>query len=375
MPPGVSATSSKPSVQASTQDGWTALHEAADAGRLDVARLLLERGAAADAQWNFRERQQEQFDLGVTPLHLAAASGAQAVVELLLEHHVNVNALRRRKTQERIEAPNRIEERSRLSEVTALDLAKPPGGPTEALIRAKGGLHGPTFLKADEVFRRGKNLVQSGKIPAAVAEFRAAMEIYREHFAAAEELAVTLAQLAAPTPQGNCQVDWARQARDAMAHLLELDEAAGKVTIAGPAFDAIRPFDFILQVTLGESAFANHVESFITGKTFRTSCPGSSYCPVRQLSLHRNHRFTELSDAEPDAVYRCLQTDGCQPRFRTVRRTGTWRMAGQTVELVTSRGVVERLTVENADQVGELFWPDPNDMSGEPSLDREGCAF
>ncbi|MFN2420649.1 MAG: ankyrin repeat domain-containing protein [Gemmatimonadota bacterium] len=54
----------------------TALHQAADFGRLDAARILLARGAEPAT----RDRN------GATPLHYAAREGHPAVAELLLEH-------------------------------------------------------------------------------------------------------------------------------------------------------------------------------------------------------------------------------------------------------------------------------------------------
>jgi len=62
--------------------GWTPLHWAADRGRLDTARLLLEKGAEVDA----RE------DRGTTPLLSALWRGHLPLVELLLEAGADVNA-------------------------------------------------------------------------------------------------------------------------------------------------------------------------------------------------------------------------------------------------------------------------------------------
>ena len=55
------------------------LHSAGSARNLEVARLLLEHGAPANA------RQQ----LGYVPIHSAAQNGDRAMVELLLKHHAD----------------------------------------------------------------------------------------------------------------------------------------------------------------------------------------------------------------------------------------------------------------------------------------------
>ena len=62
--------------------GWAPLHWAADRGRLDTARLLLERGAEVDS----RE------DRGTTPLLSAAWRGHLDLVDLFLEAGADVNA-------------------------------------------------------------------------------------------------------------------------------------------------------------------------------------------------------------------------------------------------------------------------------------------
>ena len=64
-------------VRAEAADGFTALHLAAFFGQLEVAAVLLEHGAAVDAQAGNPTR--------VHPLHSAAAGGHAAIAALLLE--------------------------------------------------------------------------------------------------------------------------------------------------------------------------------------------------------------------------------------------------------------------------------------------------
>ena len=63
-------------------EAGTFLHQAAEDGRLNTAKFLLDSGADVDP----RDK------TGQTPLHLAARHGHKTVVELLLDHHANINA-------------------------------------------------------------------------------------------------------------------------------------------------------------------------------------------------------------------------------------------------------------------------------------------
>src|SRR5690606_1223799 len=63
--------------------GHTALMWAAAAGHVDVARLLLDAGASANAR----------STAGDTPLHFAAAGGDAALIDLLLERGADPGAV------------------------------------------------------------------------------------------------------------------------------------------------------------------------------------------------------------------------------------------------------------------------------------------
>lgn len=71
-------------VRAEAADGFTALHLAAFFGQLEVAAVLLEHGAAVDAQAGNPTR--------VQPLHSAAAGGHAAIAALLLERGADPDA-------------------------------------------------------------------------------------------------------------------------------------------------------------------------------------------------------------------------------------------------------------------------------------------
>jgi uncharacterized protein len=71
-------------VRAEAADGFTALHLAAFFGQLEVAAVLLEHGAAGNAEAGNPSH--------VQPLHSAAAGGHAAIAALLLERGADPNA-------------------------------------------------------------------------------------------------------------------------------------------------------------------------------------------------------------------------------------------------------------------------------------------
>jgi ankyrin repeat protein len=77
-------TANRSLVSALSSDGWTPLHLAAFFGKDDAARLLLNKGAQADAR--------STNAMQNTPLHAAAAGKHTAVVKLLIERGASVNA-------------------------------------------------------------------------------------------------------------------------------------------------------------------------------------------------------------------------------------------------------------------------------------------
>jgi len=70
----------KPNLEASTSDGWSALHEAVVHG-VELTSLLLEAGANVNAS----------SKLGYTPLHRAASKGLRDVVVLLVQHGADIH--------------------------------------------------------------------------------------------------------------------------------------------------------------------------------------------------------------------------------------------------------------------------------------------
>lgn len=71
-------------VSAVSSDGWTPLHLTAFFGKLDAARLLLNKGAAVKTR--------STNPMNNLPIHAAAAGRHTEVVKLLLEHGTPANA-------------------------------------------------------------------------------------------------------------------------------------------------------------------------------------------------------------------------------------------------------------------------------------------
>jgi ankyrin repeat protein len=74
-------------VNAHSHDGWTPLHLASFFGHCDLAALLLDHGADVNAR-----SRSERFARANTPLHAAAANRQVEVARLLLERGADVNA-------------------------------------------------------------------------------------------------------------------------------------------------------------------------------------------------------------------------------------------------------------------------------------------
>lgn len=73
-------------IHAEDADGLTALHAVAKASRLELAQLLLDRGADAN-----KVARSERQDESITPLIAAVISGKLAMVRLMLEHSADPN--------------------------------------------------------------------------------------------------------------------------------------------------------------------------------------------------------------------------------------------------------------------------------------------
>lgn len=77
------ARGAKLDLKSKNQLNNTPLNAAVAANKLETARLLLEKGADANAHQHG----------GITPLHEAAAAGNAEMVRLLLSHHADANAI------------------------------------------------------------------------------------------------------------------------------------------------------------------------------------------------------------------------------------------------------------------------------------------
>jgi ankyrin repeat protein len=124
----------------------TLLHEAADFGRVDAARILLANGADPEARDRY----------GRAPLHLAAREGHPEVVELLVEKGAKPDVGDRGRRTPLMEAvasvsPETREERLRVARVL-LDAGVPPDTPERGSRR--GALHAAAGPQGDPAFVR-----------------------------------------------------------------------------------------------------------------------------------------------------------------------------------------------------------------------------
>src|SRR5436309_1309013 len=77
-------TTNRSLVSVVSSDGWTPFHLAPHFNRHDAARLLLNKGAQADAR--------STNPMLNTPVHAAAAGRASVIAKLLLDHGANANS-------------------------------------------------------------------------------------------------------------------------------------------------------------------------------------------------------------------------------------------------------------------------------------------
>lgn len=93
--PLVKATLQYVAVDARDPKGRTPLSHAAERGKVEVAKLLLERGATVSIrQWSttlWDNGCEPHFDSGATAIYWAAKSGHTVLTELLLRHGANPN--------------------------------------------------------------------------------------------------------------------------------------------------------------------------------------------------------------------------------------------------------------------------------------------
>ncbi|KAF6214976.1 hypothetical protein GE061_009724 [Apolygus lucorum] len=104
-------------VNCSSESGWTPLHIAAgDAAAYEVIKLMLERGAHANAEIAVNSvTDYLSEEAGDTPLHRAALKGNLKIVELLLEHGADCN-----KTNTHVTPPLIVAVKGKWKEITKI---------------------------------------------------------------------------------------------------------------------------------------------------------------------------------------------------------------------------------------------------------------
>jgi hypothetical protein len=142
---------------------------------------------------------------------------------------------------------------------------------------------------------------------------------------------------------------------------------------SNPAFDGVRDEYEIRRLTdnidFYDPAF---VRDFIVGKVFTTSAPGTSYYPISTLAILEDGtwlcRYHENAE-ELLAYWHADEQTGEAPVVRWGERSGRWKLQGHTLLMYDQKRELEQsyeLTAPG--QIGEYYYPDPNDESGRSEV-------
>jgi hypothetical protein len=303
---------------------------------------------------------------GPSPLHVAAQLGQVELVALLLAHGAPVNAEVELTQETEVEKDGRLERQTTQVKLWPLDLAT-AHEPVTKLLESKGAKHGPSYQRAQALNEQGFAAYKKGKLDAAVGLFEQSLAVGVPHYTAQFNLACACARLAVAKKGGACNPDWFTRALAALdLALAQNPERTRQKAQKDSDFDGVRGFPaFVERVTGTTFATAKHLAPYVVGKTYKTSCPGSAYCPVRTLRLDTGGTFTSSVPTNGQALLDCMAA-GCakMPKELRATQTGPWRLDGRAVVLRTKQGE-ERLVVASPGKLGDLFFPDPNDMSDE----------
>ncbi len=148
-------------------------------------------------------------------------------------------------------------------------------------------------------------------------------------------------------------------------------------TISGirtdPAFDGVRDEYEIRRLT-DNIEFENplHVKGFIVGKTFTTSAPGTSYYPISMLTILEDGTWTDRYHKNAEELLAYWHGDepaGKAPEVRWGEKSGRWELQGHTLLMYDQEGGLEQSYELSAPgQIGEYYYPDPNDESGRSEV-------
>jgi len=155
---------------------------------------------------------------------------------------------------------------------------------------------------------------------------------------------------------------------------------AESVILSSPALKRLIDFPAIKFAALSQTFFtASNSASYLTNKIYQSSCPGSFFCSAENLELFDNGHFAHSVPTNGDEFSACL-TSGQPPtscKLKVEHTKGIWKKTGLTLGLSTEKNKEWRtMIIHNADNIGDLWYPDPNDGSGYVEDEYRGsCAY
>lgn len=172
--------------------------------------------------------------------------------------------------------------------------------------------------------------------------------------------------------EDECNVDYYLKAIYFLNQCLSYDSLlTGKKAKQDTLFNGIRN-EYEFQVLFYGLSFDNprDVRSFIVNKTYRTSIPGSTYYPIVTLTLNDDNTWekTYHKNAEEMTNY-WIFGKGNQPELEIGIENGFWELDGHILILLDqSKKEMKRIKLTEPWAIDELYYPDPNDMSGKSEV-------
>lgn len=134
-------------------------------------------------------------------------------------------------------------------------------------------------------------------------------------------------------------------------------------------FDGIRnEYEFNVLIYGLKFEKPEHVKGFIVEKTFRTSIPGSTYYPIEELTINNDNTwfYSFHKNAEEMIEYWHGEQKGETPKLVCGTKAGIWHLDGHILRLIDqSNTEFEKFILKKPGIIGNLYYPNPNDMSGE----------
>jgi len=316
----------------------------------------------------------------------ASRKGEFEIVKYFIEKGANVN--KKILIQfERLKIGGRNREKVLVRKrLTPLDLAIVHGGKVVKILKKAGALHGEDYLKIEALNQKGERLYKKKKYREASEIFKKVVNLSGGHYPALYNLTLSYAKMAVPRKSGGCNGEIFHETIYFLKKLIEINrERTIEKAKKDSAFDMIRNYPMFREIIYNENAEKN-VKRYFSGKIYTTSTPGSSYYPVTTITIEKNGRWFSTFHENADLAMDCFgerkskKCDNFQLKIGTQK--GTWYVDGNILFLKDEKGkITEKYELkinllkpfENSD--GEpLYYPDPNDMSGDSDAEYENSC-